>query len=226
MNKVKSFVHLDFMTVKPYFTVRIMLLFPVLAFILSFFTGNISSAIGVGVMLGPLFNSYPFAVGEKSNMDALYVILSIGRKTVVLGRYVFALSLNICSILLSFIFGMAGLLTARVANFGSRAGEAFWLVILLAMLVAIIQAIQLPIFFKLGYAKAKFFVLVPFFVIMGCWSAFISIGIAGEFLDNLPGFFTNTLGVGGMVALAVLILLLLLFASYRLSLSFYKKREF
>ena len=226
MNKLKSFVRLDFMTVKPYFTVRIMLIFTVLAFALTAITGNISSAIGVGVMLGPMFISFPFAVGEKTNMDALYVILSIGRKTVVLGRYVFALSLNICVVIFSFIFAMAGLFTARAANFGNRAGEAFWLVILLAALVAVIEAIQLPIFFKLGYAKAKFFSLVPFFVIMTGWSAFVSMGITGEFMDNIAGFFTNTLGAAGIVASAVLILLLLIFVSYRLSLSFYKKREF
>ena len=226
MSKLKSFLWLDFLTVKPYFTVRIMLIFPVLAFVLAAATGNVSSAIGVGVMLGPLFVSYPFAVGEKSNLDALYLILSIGRKTVVLGRYFFALSLNVCAVIFSFIFAMAGLFTARIANFGNRHGEAFWMVLLLAALVAVIQAIQLPIFFKFGYAKSKFLSLIPFFVILTGWSVFVSMGSDIDFLGNFTGFLINTLSTSGIIALGVLVLLLLIFVSYRLSLSFYKKREF
>ena len=187
---------------------------------------NLSSVFVVGFMLGLMFTSYPFAVGEKTNMDALYVILSIGRKTVVLGRYVFALFLNICAIVFSFIFALAGFLAARAVNFGNRIDEVFWMVLLFAMLFAVIEVIQLPFFFKFGYTKARFLSVLPFIAIMGGYFAYIAMGSNSELSGYVTVFFTNTLGAGGIVASAVLVLLLLIFVSYRLSLSFYNKREF
>jgi len=225
MNKLISFVRLDFMTIKPYFTVKSMVIFAAIAFFLTVVSYNLSSVFVVGMMFGLMFTSYPFAVSEKTNMDALYIILSIGRKTVVLGRYVFALFLNICAVVFSFIFALAGLLTAQATNFGNRIGEVLWMVILFAALFAVIQVIQLPFFFKFGYTKARFLSIVPFIAIMAGYVTFTSMrnsGFSGSITENL----TNTLGGGSMITLAILFLLLLIFTSYRLSLSFYRKREF
>jgi hypothetical protein len=226
MNKLKSFMHLDIITIKPFFTVKSVLIFAAIAFFLTVVSYNLSSVFVVGMMFGLLFTSYPFAVGEKTNMDALYVILSIGRKTVVLGRYVFALFLNICAVVFSSIFALVGLLTARTANFGNRIDEVFWMVILFAALFAVIQVIQLPFFFKFGYTRARFLSIVPFIAIMAGYVMFTSMGSNSRFLSSVTEFFTDTLSAGGMIASAVIILLLLIFASYRLSLSFYSKREF
>jgi len=226
MNKLVSFVRLDFMTIKPYFTAKNMLIFAAIVFFLTVVSYNLSSVFVVGMMLGLMFTSYPFAVGEKTNMDALYVILSIGRKTVVLGRYIFALFLNICAIVLSFVFALVGLFTARAAKFQNRPDEVFWMVLLFAMLFAVIEVIQLPFFFKFGYNKARFLSVIPFIAIMGGYFAYISMGSNSELSGYVTGFFTNTLGAGGMIASAVFILFILIFTSYRLSLSFYSKREF
>jgi hypothetical protein len=213
------------MTIKPYFTVKSMVIFAAIAFFLTVVSYNLSSVFVVGMMFGLMFTSYPFAVSEKTNMDALYIILSIGRKTVVLGRYIYALFLNICAVVFSFIFALAGLLTAQAANFGNRINEVFWMVILFAALFAVIQVIQLPFFFKFGYTKARFLSIVPFIAIMAGYVTFTSMRNSG-FSGSITEILTNTLGGGSMIALAILILLLMIFASYRLSLSFYSKREF
>ena len=226
MNKLISFVRLDLLTIKPYFTLKNLLIFAAITFFLTVVSVNIASAIGIGMMFATMFMSYPFAVGEKSNMDALYAILSIDRKTVVLGRYVFALFLNICAIVLSFIFALAGLFTARAAKFQNRPDEVFWMVLLFAMLFAVIEVIQLPFFFKFGYNKARFLSVIPFIAIMAGYFTLISMEGNSELSGYVTGFFTNTLGAGGMIASAILVLLLLIFASYRLSLSFYNRREF
>jgi hypothetical protein len=226
MNKLKSFVWLDLITIKPYFTAKNMLIFAAIAFFLTVVSYNLSSVFVVGMVFGLMFTSYPFAAGEKTNMDALYVILAIGRKTVVLGRYVFALFLNMCAIVFSFIFALAGFLATRAANFGNGIDEVFWMVILFAMLFAVIEVIQLPFFFKFGYTKARFLSVLPFIAIMGGYFAYISMRSKGGFSRGVTGFFINMLGAGGMIGSAVLVLLLLIFASYKLSLSFYSKREF
>lgn len=226
MNKLKAFVRLDFMTVKPYLTIKNLLIFAAVALYLSMLSGNMSSAIGVGMMLGTLFVSYPFAVGEKSNMDALYVTLSVGRKSVVLGRYIFTLSLNICAVLFALTLASVGRLIAWVAGFESGDGEAFLMVIVLAALFALIQAIQLPLYFKLGYTKAKIVSIIPLaaFVTGFTMFNFIALFNKGVTIIGVQPL-SETLN-GPLIVLGVVVFLIAIFASYRLSVSFYKKREF
>jgi hypothetical protein len=226
MNKIISFVRLDFITIKPYFTVKNILIYAVLALFLTTVSVNIASAIGVGMMFATMLMSYPFAIGEKSNVDALYAILSIDRKTVVLGRYFFVLSINLCAIIFSFLLVSVSLLAAWMTNSWNGVDEAFLIMILLAAVFFILQAIQLPFYFKFGNTKARFLSVVPFIAIMAIYFAFSSVGSNSGFSNSVTDFFTNTLSGVGIAALAVLIFLLLIFASYRLSLSFYSKREF
>ena len=227
MTKLKSFVMLDFVTIKPYFTLQNLLIYVVIALFLTTMSGNISSGIGVGMMLGTMFIGYPFALSEKSNMDTLYATLSVDRKTVVLGRYMFALALNVCAMVVCFLLASVGLLAAQVADFGNEVGDALWMILLLAALFIVIQAIQLPFYFKFGYAKAKFFSLVPFAAIMAGYVAFItSIGSDHGSLSTANNALADIVNSSILIIPVVLALLFIIFISYRLSLSFYNKREF
>ena len=225
MNKLFSFVRLDFFTVKPYFTVKNLLIYAVVAIFLTTMSGNISSGMSVGIMLGTMFISYPFAVGEKSNMDALYATLSLNRKTVVTGRYLFAFAFNLCAVLFSVVFAIAGILVSGAAGLTMGKGEILLVGILLAAIFIIIQAIQLPFFFKMGYTKAKFLSLVPFVAIMTGYMVFMTASKDNGIVNQIEGFLIR-LTSGALVGLAVLALFFICFLSYRLSLSFYKKREF
>jgi hypothetical protein len=55
------------MTIKPYFTAKNLLIYAAVALFLTAVSGNISSGIGVGLMIGTAFVGYPFALCEKSN---------------------------------------------------------------------------------------------------------------------------------------------------------------
>jgi hypothetical protein len=46
--------------------------------------------------------TYPFAVGEKNGIDSLYIFLGINRETVVIGRYLYALVIDLAFCLLGF----------------------------------------------------------------------------------------------------------------------------
>lgn len=223
MTKLKAFVRLDFMTVKPYFTMKTMLIYAVVALFLTAVSENISSGMGVGMMLGTMFMGYPFALGEKSNMDALYATLSVSRKNVVLGRYVFALLLNVCTILFSFGLGMAGLLATKVFGLTIGVGGTFAVVIALSSLFIIIQSIQLPLYFKLGYSKAKFLSIIPFAALM---ISYLSILTLQNISSGLSSFLTSVMDSGMAIPLLFVLLLLIIFVSYRISLVFYEKREF
>lgn len=227
MDKLKPFVRLDFMTVKPYFTIKNLLIYAAVALFLSVVSGNIASGIGIGMMLGTMFVGYPFAIGEKSNLDALYAILSVNRKTVVLGRYIFALALNACAVLFSFAFSAAGLFAVKISGSSADSADPLWSVISLSAVFVIIQVTQLPIFFRFGYSKARSINLLPFCFFMAAAAALMALGKAGGFSDGLSEYFSALLNASEIIiTLSVLTLILVIFVSYSLSLSFYKKREF
>jgi hypothetical protein len=226
MNKLLAFVRLDFMSIKPYFPLTSLLIFAALALFLTRMSGGVSLSIGVGMMLGTIFVSYPFIVGEKNNMDALYVTLSVSRKTVVLGRYVFTLAIDLCTILAVLILSSCGLLAVRGLNIadGTVMGGVLTAADIAALvaLMAFTQAVQLPIYFKFGYTRAKFLRILPFAAIVAGYAAL------SEAKKGWPGSVENIINVlsNHVISMAVLALVLVIAASIALSLAFYQRREF
>lgn len=223
MNKALNFVRLDFITVKPYFTLKNLIIFSVLplVFIFSFETG--ATAIGMFMMLATLYVSYPFAVGEKNGIDALYPTLSIKRGTVVLGRYLFALTFDICAGIFAYAYSLLALIIMQ-KNFDTL--ESLAVTLALFVVFSIIQAIQLPIYFKLGYAKAKLLAYMPFigfFVVVFALSNFLGGGLISQVTAFLEWIAANPLIA---VALGIVIWLGIMIISYRTSLALYNKRDF
>ena len=222
MNKLKAFVLLDFRTLKPYLTGKNLLIYGATV------NGTMEISVGIGFMLGTLFISYPFAIGEKSNLDALYATLSVNRNTVVLGRYLFTFLLNLCTVAFSFAFAAFGVFGARLANvFQNGGGDSIALILALSAILVLIQSVQLPIFFKYGYTKAKFISIVPFAVFMAGYSAFVSIAKESGTIAGLSASLAGILSNGALTAaIAVLVLALAVYVSCGLSIAFYSKREF
>jgi hypothetical protein len=201
-----------------------MLIYAVVAIFITVTSENISSAIGVGMMLTTMFISYPFAVGEKSNMDALYITLSVNRKSVVLGRYAFSLVLNLCVILISYVLSAAGLFAASAIGIKTGIESPLAVIITLAAIFIIIQAIQLPIYFKFSYSKAKFFSMVPYVAMM---AGYMSIMTLSNVSSRLLAFVAAILENAAFAAILTTVgLMLFVFVSYKLSSAFYRKREF
>jgi hypothetical protein len=229
MSKLKSFVRLDFMTIKPYFTIKNLLIFAAVAVFLSIVSDNVNMSLGIGAMLGTIFVGYPFAIGEKANMDALYATLNVSRKTAVLGRYVFTLLLNVSAVGFSFVCALFGVFGARLVNGFLIPAESnpLSLILLLVALMVVIQIIQLPVFFKVGYTKAKFLNIVPFAALMAGFAAFNSIARdPSARFDNIRVFFAGVSSSGIAVPLAIAAFAAMIYASYNLSVAFYGKREF
>ncbi len=228
MSKLKAFVRLDFKTVKPYLTIKNLLIFAAVALFLSAINGTVEMSLGIGFMLGTIFISYPFAVGEKSNMDALYTTLSVKRKTVVLGRYLFVLLFNAFCLAFSFVFAAVGVLGARAAGaFQNSGGDTLPIILAFSGIMILMQAVQLPIYFKLGYARAKFVSTIPFAVFIAGYFAFMSVAQDSEVMAKVSASLANVLNNRALFAvIAVLVLALAISVSYCLSLSAYRKREF
>jgi ABC-type transport system involved in multi-copper enzyme maturation permease subunit len=225
INKLAAFVKLECIAIKPYLKISTILVYTAVSIFVIFASGNIFAGIGVGLMFGTLSVSYPFAIEEKSNMDALYITLALSRRTVVMGRYIFSLLANICAAGFALLLPLVICLLAPGIGLsfgvdGTLAGFAF-----LVPLFVLVQAAQIPAFFKLGYTKAKIISIVPFIVIMAAVMGFAS--LAGHLaLDLSPALFWLENNVPAVCVFAGLTLALLIYLSYRISLAFYNKRDF
>ena len=227
MNKLKSFVRLDFVTSKPYFTAKNMIIYAGLAVYMAIMSKNIASSISIGMMLATVFVSHPFALAEKSNMDALYVTLGADRRTVVRGRYIFSLLLNLYAITFILLFSLITLVFTRSLVNNEGLWVEFGAALALSAIFLIVQATQIPMYFKLGYAKAKIMSILPFFLI----AAFVTYFVMNAQGDGMPdgvntfiqNLFGNALAIGAAV---IAVLAVAMFVSYKLSLAFYRKREF
>lgn len=224
MNKALSFIWLDYITVKPYLTLKNLIIFIVVALIMIINSGVSASAIGILMVYSALYVTYPFAVGEKNGIDALYTTLSIKRSTVVLGRYLFALVVDICSGLFAYILSFA-LLTVLQKDF--NAWESLLITLVMFLVYSVLQAIQLPIFFKLGYTKAKFSAYLPFVgfpLVILVFTNFLKDTFSIEQVaDFFEWFAANPLIA---VLFGAIIWLGLMVISYQTSLAYYNKREF
>ena len=155
MSKLKSFVGLDFLTIKPYFSRKNIMLYIASMLFLTIMIGESSFGIVIGIWIATMFIGYSFTVGDKSNMDALYITLSVDRRTVVFGRYVFTFLLNVCTILSAYVVATVGIFAAQIAGYASGTEFAPWTIIFMVVFIIVIQALQLPVYLKPPHYKRR-----------------------------------------------------------------------
>ena len=223
MSKTLQFVRLDFLTIKPYFTMKNILIFALTPLILMYYIGGASVANGIFMTYALTYVSYPFVLGEQCNIDALYAALSIPRRTVVLGRYLFALIFDVCAGFVSCIYSFV---TAKLLGKGFSASESIIVVIALLLTFSFFQIIQIPIYFKLGYAKAKMLANMPFLVLAALLVISSSVFGSGAYRYVLSAIYWMERHQALTALVGVSLWFGLLYLSYRLSVVYYSKRDF
>jgi hypothetical protein len=225
MSKALGFTKMDFITVKPYLTVRNLILFTAVALFMAFITdGGAQLAMAILMMYASIFISYPFVVGEKSNTDILFATLSIKRGTVVLGRYLFAMAMQLATGLIAYA---ATFILMSFLRRGFDYIENLSVVGLLFLGFTFLQFIQLPIYFKVGYAKAKLLVYLPYIVIpliIALGSVLFKDLSTQEKWEAMLAALTGSPGL--VIPITVCVWLLALGISYRISLKVYMKKDF
>ena len=227
LGKLIAFIKLDFLTVKPYLTPRNLLLFAIAFGVMTVLSNSLSTVVVIGLLLGTVFLSYPFVIGEKSNMDALYVTLALNRKTVVLGRYLFTALIDLLAVtLIGLLTILLMLLSTALGR--SPSGDDYSIVVLIASVLFLsLQAIQLPIYFRFGYTKAKILNIMPYAVVGAAVGAYTSIvGYGAMQPDGLDNLLVGSFGSAAVPMFLLSALLLACFVSYRLALASYRKRDF
>lgn len=225
MSKAISFVRLDFITVKSYLTIKTLVIMIAAPLFMLISTGVSTMSISMFMVFAALYISYPFAIGDKNSMDALYQTLSITRNTVVIGRYLFTLTFDVCAGIIGIVvtYIMAAATQTQISYI-----EAMLTLLTVFAVVTIIEAFQLPIYFKLGYEKAKFAAYLPF---IGVWLVafaimkFIPEDVSlPEQIDNIFGWISSNPYIAALMAAVMWFGIMII--SYQTSLSYYKKRDF
>ncbi|MGM9593559.1 MAG: ABC-2 transporter permease [Candidatus Onthomonas sp.] len=166
--------------------------------------------LGFSVLFLCMMPYYLLQLNDNTHVDALLLLMPVGRTTVVAERYVTALLSAACALP---IFLAAGLIMG---------GDAVTLLVLQLAAGLLVLALLLPLAYKFGATKSRMLMLVMLALFFST-SGIIS-GLLTE--DNgLPEIAIDH-WVGILARFALPAALVLLGVSYLVSLRIYQKREF
>jgi len=157
-----------------------------------------------------------FAIQEKSNLERLYSSVSVGLTDIVLGRYVFMFLNYLVSflavIVLHFGFSLCRNNIVNVQDILIGFGLSF-------LIFSSITGIQMPLFFKMGYTKAKIWALFPFLIVMG-------LVVIPSFITVLSDFIQSVMvNQGTIITISIVAGCAIEFMSYRIAVIAYRKRK-
>jgi len=163
-----------------------------------------------------LMSTTIFASQEKNNLNRLYGSLSLKLKDIVLGRYIF----TVMSFVLSFI--VAIVIFFGLALFQGNSFTLFDVFLSFGVSLLIFSTIvgmQMPIFFKMGYIKARVWIFIPFAGVIGLVVLF---GVV-KGLSGIIAFMRSNETI--LVISCLLASCIIQYLSYRVSIIAYRKRR-
>jgi len=164
MTKIMKLVKLDIQTAKPYVRFKNLAIFNIVWLLVGIVSGNpLIPIVGImGYVSG--YISAPFSIGERYRLDILHATFSVSRREIVLGRYIYAFILNAISAAASYV-----VISFAFYSDDSASATPFFFAILVIIYLAqylIIAAVQIPIFYKVGYAKSSIFSSLPYITVL------------------------------------------------------------
>lgn len=205
---------LDFITMKSQIIGYATLILVVIMYSLMGTTATILCITGAWFVALMSFNI--FAVQEKNHLDQLYGSISIRFNDIVLGRYIF--------ILLTYFTSLLVVIAIHVTFALFQNKSIILLDIIRGLSVSFlvfstITGVQMPIFFKLGYTKARIWSMLPFTIV-------IILVAASSFVPTLTAI------VGRMQESQVVLIIgcilvscVIEFLSYKVAVFAYRRRE-
>lgn len=223
MEKSIKCCKLDFMMIKSYLVKNIVLLLIMSVFI-SIMNKNVVMILGMMGIYGVMVLSYPFVLEEKNGIDNFYGTLSLNRKIIVRGRYLFTIGLGLLSGGISLA---SSIVLNKVMNFGMSVEEIVFASVVMFGIYIILASLQMPIYFKFGYTKAKIYAMLPIMLI-----PIITVG-GTSLVKDKPEFIEKIKYVGTMIEnnslifgiIIVAVVLLIMEISFIISSKFYENRK-
>ncbi|WP_066495215.1 ABC-2 transporter permease [Abyssisolibacter fermentans] len=169
----------------------------------------------ISFIIASVFTSTSFAYEEKSNTDLIINSLPVTRTDIVKAKYVGILFFTVLALMFTLLLTTVANLTGLMINDIYKIDLVSLL--LVCVLTIILNCILYPIFFKMGYRKAKIIwiiIYMLFFTIIN-----LSVGLQckiSEFVSN------NSIQIYGITALIVFIIYIL---SYKISYKLYNYKD-
>jgi hypothetical protein len=219
--KSVNVVRFDILTVKPY--LKLFLLLVTVGFILGM--GNKEPYIipPMFMIWASFFVSYPFSIGEKNSLEKLYGTFSLKRRDIVAGRYIFSLFSAAASLVLA-------VTTVYISSlFLKKNIEIKSLLFVISfgfLMFSLIISLQIPMYFKMGFTKAKVLTFLPLMII-----GFVTPLVAVIPQDSVVGKLFKSIGriIEEQTHIAYIVFvgaaLLILGISYIFSVRIYEKKD-
>lgn len=205
---------LDFLTMKTQFFSYLSLVVIVLMF--GFMKSSVIVLCITSAWFIALQASNIFAIQEKNNLERLYGSVSVELNDIVLGRYAF-MFLNyfisfLAVIVLNFGFSLYQGITVNVLDIMLGFSLSF-------LIFSIITGIQMPLFFKMGYTKAKVWALLPFLIVM---AVVVIPSFITALSDLIQSIMVNQCAV---IIISIMAGGVIEFMSYKIAVIAYRKRK-
>jgi len=194
MNDVLKTARLDLRVVTPYRKQALMML--VFAPLLGFAPRDPAAILPISVVYTSMLVSYPFSIGDKYDLATLYGVLPVGRSQIVLGRYVFALALFPVLVAGGLLLTVAA---APILDATITGTDLAMLAAVSLLLFSLVVALQFPIYFWLGYTKARLVAMLPFVVLVAVIVAL------GSVLDGVTAPAAGVVAAGCVLGSAALL---------------------
>ncbi len=222
MSDIKKVIKMDYFSIKPYITIKNLIIMVSLSIFYSYIGKNPVLVFSMPILFAIIFSGYPFLVGDDAGIDSLYRIFGIKSDDVVYGRYVSAFLLSLISVIIGFIlFFISSLILNNNVILSKSIMEHICISIFAVMFVVLLQY---PFYFKYGYTKGKTLAMFPFMFFGIC--VFLLSFLKKEILENLFEIKYNNdlfimLKVAGLVLFCILVVV-----SIVISKRIYRKRDF
>jgi len=173
----------------------------------------------VGATVAVVSVSYLFQADERGLLDTLYATTSVSRRDVVIGRYLTIIFYAIVAAALGVVISLVGDAIDH-HSFG-------WPVLATALLgafvvIAVGVSAQLPIYFALGFTKARPLMFIPILLVGGVGVVVIQFGVLKRIGGDIVSWTMNNPAIDA-IGLVVGIALLMLSAS--IAVARYARRE-
>lgn len=205
---------LDFYTLKAQFGNYIALILIIAMF--CFMGSSIITLSITAAWFTALLMTNIFVKQEKNDLERLYASLSLDLKNIICGRYIFIFANFVAVLIISIIIGVCALF---FQNSTVSFMEIITAVCVSLLIFTIIIGVQIPIYFRYGYTKAKIRCLIPYILVLG-------IVVLPSFTEVFSSIFVVAMKhQSTMNAVCLLLSVVTTLISYRTSINCYKKRK-
>lgn len=191
---------------------KLVLVFAVLYGVMSFYMEDASFVSGIIIFMCAMFSVSSFAYDDMAKWDKYALSMPLSRKDIVMSKYILIFILALAGALLSFVMNIT---VSIVSKMPFNPMEKLLETLAIVGISLIFTSVLTPLIYKFGTEKARILIILVFVIPAILFSVLANLGF------QLPS--EGTLKV--IATISPIIIIAIIFISYLISLSIYRKKE-